>query len=165
MIQPCKNKDESQTILKERFGHVTSQQVTLTCSILMLRARPRNSNEGQTAGQPTGQVQHWPSPHSSKPASQNHKHMMREGESAFAKTSSSCLRRQCSWANRASEEGGFPALAGQRHFASEVKPLFPRPMCMSILGGGGAGGRCSGGTVDCELWLNLPTLAASKQLS
>lgn len=33
-----------------------SQQVTLTCSIFMLRARPRNRTESQKTGQPTGQV-------------------------------------------------------------------------------------------------------------
>lgn len=112
---PSKNKDESRTVLKARFDRVTSRQVTLTCRILTLRARPRNRNGGQTAGgRPTGQVQRWPSPGSSEPASQNHKHMTREGERKCLRTNEFQLSR----------EGASTAGMTQRHRDGKAASLW-----------------------------------------
>ena len=97
---PTKRKMNHKTILNETFDWITSQQVTLPFNILTLRAGPRNRNKGQAAGQPTGQVQAWPSPHSFKPASQNRKHKRRQGETKCVWKKHSCPERWVSWDNR-----------------------------------------------------------------
>lgn len=128
---PIKTKVNHSPIYRKGLSTSPSQQVTLTCTIFMLRARPRNRTKSQRQVSPQVKSPRL-GPRSFEPASQNCSTWWgKERENAFGKISSSCLRRPCSWDN--SERGvrtlqkQFLTRMGQRHLPAKLSLYFHTP--------------------------------------